>query len=146
MLKDLIKMVQNDVRANYFVVCPNSYGLSRILTKVLRKVAVEEDIKVIEASKLLVDAARGVANMTRMFSVGASKFNHIVILGMDRLPWGSEGPLLKVVEESATTRFYFQAPEITKKLKTLASRSVVVYLPFMTKKADIVTGKQKSSS
>jgi len=133
MIKDFLQLVKKNRRANYFVVCPPTAGLGVILRNVLDEVANTNDLYFEEAKDFSVERARVIARQVSMRPVGGSNYSHVVISNVEKLPLDCVGPLLKAVEESVSGNFYFQASSIPSKVFTLASRSMVFRLPFLTK-------------
>lgn len=118
---------------NYFVVCPDSLGLSLLLPRVLEKLASREDIHFLQASHLTKEKARQMEKEARKAPSGMSNHTYFCISLLQNLAPDSVGPLLKVVEESKYANFIFQAQTITRETRTLLSRSMVIRLSFMSK-------------
>ena len=74
--------------------------------------------------------------------MGSSDHSYFIIQSLQNLPTDSVGPLLKAVEEAKYSVFIFQAQTITRAVRTLLSRSILVKLPFMSKK--VVLGNMQA--
>jgi len=106
-----------------------------LLQKTLPKIASTEDYYAYQAENITKAKAREIEAEARKAPRAGSKLSHVFIAGMEKLPTDSAGPLLKAAEEARWTRFIFQAESLPVKLHTLMSRSNVVRLPFLSKKA-----------
>lgn len=135
-LKDFLTLVvsSGNDRINYFVVCPDNLGLNLLLPKALYKIAAKDDVVFVDATSLTKDKARQLEKEARKAPVGLSNFTFFFVAGLQNLPVDSVGPLLKVVEEAKYSCFIFQAQFIPKRVSTLLSRSMLVKLPFMSRR------------
>lgn len=122
-------------RTNYFLICPDNLGLLSLLPNALRKVAAAEDIHVFDAEGITKEKARQIEQEARKGPLAGSTYTHFFLHGLQKIHPESVGPLLKATEEARFARFVFQAQARTRKTNTLMSRSTVIQLPFLTKKA-----------
>lgn len=104
------------------------------MPKALKKVAADEDVNILDGAQLTKEKARQVEEEARRAPRAGSPLNHMFIYNLARIPNDSVGPLLKAVEEAKFTRFIFQTQVRTRGLNTLASRSTVILLPFLSRK------------
>lgn len=141
-LRELLVLLETKEKTNYFLLAPDNLGLSLLLPKVLEKKAAREDIHYLDAAEITKEKARQLEQEARKAPVGMSDYTWFVITGLQRLPAESSGPLLKVVEESKYACFIFQAQVIPRSLRTLLSRSMLIRLPFLTKR--MVLGNMQS--
>lgn len=133
-LKLLLTLLEKGRKVNYFVQCPDSLGLNLLLPKTLAKVAAPDDMHFYEASGVTKEKARQIEKESRKAPVGASDYTYFIISGLQSLPPDSVGPLLKAVEEAKYSIFIFQAQTIPRAVRTLLSRSMLMKLPFMSKR------------
>lgn len=141
-VKAFLTLVESGHRANYFVVAPDQLGLHLLLPRSLEKVAAKEDIHFYDAAGVTKDKARQLEKESRKAPVGSSEFTYFVITGLQNLPTDSVGPLLKAVEEAKYAVFVFQAQSIPRAVRTILSRSILVNLPFLSKK--VVLGNMQA--
>jgi len=142
MIKDFLLLLGKGKRANYFVIAPDQLGLNLLLPKSLAKIAAREDIHFFNAADVTKEKARQIEKESRKAPVGSSDFTYFVISGLQNLPTDSVGPLLKAVEEARYAIFIFQAQALKRSVRTLLSRSILVKLPFLTKK--VVLGNMQA--
>lgn len=135
LIKTFLTLTEGGHRANYFIVAPDLLGLHLLLPRSLAKVAAKEDIHFFDAANVTKEKARQIEKESRKAPVGSSDFSYFVITGLQNLPTDSVGPLLKAVEEAKYAVFLFQAQHIPRAVRTLLSRSILVKLPFLSKKA-----------
>lgn len=133
-ISTLLKLITAQPHTNFWVVCPDNLGIGPPLQGALSQSAADEDVKFIDAATITREKARQIEKDARFAPAGSSDLVHIFIQGMQKIPTGSVGPLLKVVEESKYARFIFQSQHLPSKIRTLSSRSSVVHLPFLTRK------------
>lgn len=134
LLKTFLTLVEGGHKANYFIVAPDQLGLQLLLPKAFAKVVSIEDCHFYEASTITKEKARQIEKEARKAPSGSSDFSYFVISGLQNLNSQSVGPLLKAVEEAKYSVFFFQAQYIPKACRTLLSRSILVKLPFLSKK------------
>lgn len=134
-LKDLGKILGQPGRTNYYVVCPDSLGLELLIDRFLSPIASQQDIHHFQAKDVTKDRAREIEVETRFHPRTGVQLTHIVMWKTQFLPAESVGPILKAVEEAKNARFIFQGQSIPKKVWTLMSRSSVVRLPFLSRRA-----------
>ena len=134
-IQEFLRMAQFPDRTNFFVVCSNDLGLGMLLPRSLKKIASPEDYYAYQAENITKAKAREIEAEARKAPRAGSELSHVFIAGLEKLPTDSVGPLLKAAEEARWTRFIFQAQEVPEKIHTLMSRSNVVKLPFLSKKA-----------
>lgn len=130
-----LELIRAQETQNIYLLTPDDGGMALLLPRALAKVARPADIQTIDAASLRVDAARELAKDCGFSPRGGSSRTHIVIRRMDRLAAYCVGAVLKAVEESQFARFIFVGSSIPYACQTLASRSLVVRLPFLTRKA-----------
>lgn len=130
---EFLKAVREDPGTNYFVATPDGAGLVILLPRVLAKIAQPEDVRIVDGAVLRADEARSIAQEARMAPIGGSTHTHFVIRRADRLSESATGALLQASEESLRARFIFLGRSL--RPDTLASRSVRVRLPFLSKRA-----------
>lgn len=143
-ISDFLALLSKPERTNYFVLAPDQLGLNLLLQKALESVATSEDVQFHEAGLLTKERARQLEAEARMGPRGGSKYTHFYISKLQNLPVDSVGPLLKAVEEARFARFIFQAQRFDKKIETLKSRSVVVKIAFLTRKAVLANMKLRN--
>lgn len=129
-----LKLVEGGHKANYFIVCPDQLGLTILLPRALSKVAATEDIYYHDAASITKEKARFIERECRKAPSGSSNFSYFVISSLQNLPSQSVGVLLKVVEEARYSVFFFQGQVIPRFARTLLSRSILVKLPFLSKR------------
>lgn len=135
-------LLEKGHKANYFVLCSDLLGLNLLLPKALGKVAAVGDIHYYDASQITKEKARQIEVESRKAPAGNSDYSYFVISGLQNLNSESVGPLLKAVEEAKYSVFLFQAQSIPRKIGTLLSRSILIKLPFFSKK--IVLGNMQA--
>lgn len=128
-------------RTNFFVICPDNLGLNLLLTGALSPIASSEDLYFYDASNITKEKARQIEEEARFGPRAGSPLSHFFIYSTQQLPSDSVGPLLKAVEESKFSRFIFQSQYDPPKIHTLMSRSSVVRLPFLSKRAVLANMK-----
>jgi len=134
-IQEFLRIVNYPDRTNFFVICANDLGLGMLLPRTLKKIASPEDYTAYQAENVTKAKAREIEAEARKAPRAGSQLSHVFVAGMEKLPTDSAGPLLKAAEEARWTRFIFQAQDIPEKLHTLMSRSNVVRLPFLSRKA-----------
>lgn len=133
-LQTFLSLVEGGHKANYFIVAPDQLGLQLLLPKAFSKVVANEDVYFYDASTVTKEKARQIEKEARKAPVGSSSYSYFVISGLQNLPPQSVGALLKAVEEAKYSVFFFQAQYIPRNCRTLLSRSILVKLPFLSKK------------
>lgn len=141
-IKTFLNLLESGRKSNYFIQAPDQLGLQLLLPKSLSKVASGEDIHFFEAANVTKEKARQIEKEARKAPVGSSDFSYFIIQGLQNLPVDSVGPLLKAVEEAKYSMFIFQAQVIPRFVRTLLSRSILVKLPFLSKR--VVLGNMQS--
>jgi hypothetical protein len=134
-IKTFLGLVEKARRINFYVVCSDLLGLQLLLPKSLQTVVTPGDVHYLDASNVTKERARTLEKEARKAPAGSSRFNVFVIYSLQNLPPDSVGPLLKAVEEARYSIFIFQAQVIKRATRTLLSRSVLVNLPFFTKRS-----------
>lgn len=142
LIKTFLGIVEGGHKANYFILAPDQLGLQLLLPKSLEKVASKEDIYYYDAATITKEKARQIEKEARKAPVGSSEFSYFVLTGLQNLAPDSVGPLLKAVEEARYSVFFFQSQSIPRWLRTLLSRSILVKLPFLSKK--VVLGNMQA--
>lgn len=120
---------------NFFILCNDQLGMTQLVPQALQKGFSSLDVVVVNAKGLTIERARQMEEEARLSPRGDSGRTHVFIYGMSQIPTGSVGALLKIVEESPTTRFVFQGQSPMYKDRTIRSRCVVLKVPFLSKKA-----------
>lgn len=133
-LRTFLSLVEGGHKANYFIVAPDQLGLQMLLPRAFAKVVATEDTHFYEASTITKEKARQIEKEARKAPSGSSDYSYFVISGLQNLNSQSVGPLLKAVEEAKYSVFFFQAQWIPRYCRTLLSRSILVKLPFLSKK------------
>lgn len=141
-IKTFLTLTEGGHRANYFILAPDQLGLQLLLPRSLGKVAAREDIHFFDAASVTKEKARQIEKESRKAPVGSSDFSYFVLTSLQNLPTDSVGPLLKAVEEAKYAVFLFQAQYIPRAVRTLLSRSILVKLPFLSKK--VVLGNMQT--
>lgn len=141
-IRDFLRLVGQPGRSNYFIVCSDDLGIPLLLQGALSPIAATDDVYYYDAEQITKEKARQIEAEARMAPRGGSALSHFYIYSLQKLPTDSVGPLLKATEEAKYSRFIFQAQAVPPKVHTLMSRSSVVRLPFLSKKA--VLGNMKA--
>lgn len=141
-IKTFLSLLESGHKCNYFVVSSDQIGLHLLIPRSLDKVAAKEDVHFFDAANVTKEKARQIEKEARKAPVGSSDFSYFVIQGLQNLPTDSVGPLLKAVEEAKYSVFIFQAQVIPRTVRTLLSRSILVKLPFMSRK--VVLGNMQA--
>lgn len=134
-IQDFLRLVSQPGRRNYFVQCSDDLGIILLLQGALSGIAAADDISFYDAESVTKEKARQIEAEARLAPRGGSQLSHIYIYSLHKLPADSVGPLLKATEEARYSRFIFQAQSTPAKIHTLMSRSSVVKLPFLSRKA-----------
>lgn len=140
-IQELLKLLSQTGRLNFFILAPDELGLLRLLPKALEKVAALEDILYYDAEHITKDRAREIEKEARSAPRAGSELQIMYIYSLQKLSGESVGPLLKAVEDAKYTRFIFQAQSTPRKIHTLMSRSSVVRVPFLSK--DVILANVK---
>lgn len=133
-IKEFLALLGTGKKINYFVECSDLLGISLLLPRVLEKHMAKDDVHFFDAATLTKEKARQLEKDARKAPVGSSAHSYYVITSLHQLPEQSVGPLLKAVEEAKYAAFIFQAQYVKRETRTLLSRSMLVKLPFMSKK------------
>lgn len=141
-IQDFLRLVGQPGRTNYFVQCSDDLGIILLLQGALSSIAAADDVYFYDAESVTKEKARQIEAEARLAPRGGSALSHFYIYSLHKLPTDSVGPLLKATEEARYSRFIFQAQSAPFKIHTLMSRSSVVKLPFLSRKA--VLGNMKA--
>lgn len=121
---------------HFYAVTPDGAGLALLVPRILRGIAAERDVRILDGSQLTVRDARRVAQEAGMSPVAGGPVTHFVVWRAHDLKPEAAGALLLAIEEAARGRFAFVAARDPRgALRPLASRCVLVRLPFLSKRA-----------
>lgn len=133
---EFLKALRENPCTHYYVVTPDGDGMVRLIPRVLRAIAAEPDIRVLDSASVKIAKARRLAQEVGMAPVGGGRVTHFVIWRAHTLDAATAAALLYAVEEAARGRFVFVAGRSPRGAhRPLASRCVELTLPFLSKRA-----------
>lgn len=131
----VLALLKDRPSSNIYIQCADSLGMTQLVPQALAKAFSSLDVHVVNARGLTIERARQLEEEARLKPRGSSDRTHVFIYGMSSIPTASVGALLKIVEESPTTRFVFQGQQQLVKDRTIRSRCTLVRVPYLSKKA-----------
>lgn len=134
-VQDFIRILGEQPEDHFFAVTPDLEGTLRIVRRSLLAMQPACDVRVHDGSALQVAEAREVASDARRAPLGGSRRASVLVWRAERMPRDAAAMLLAPVEEAGGARFIFLASgEVPDHVEPLASRSVTVRLPFLSRR------------
>lgn len=129
----LIELLFSEEKLNIYLVGAKDWGFESLIERTLRVKGGLEDYTPLSAQSTSIDRLREIVRNSDQRSHGSMSTNLVALFNTQELRRGSEGVLLKVMEESKTTRFLIHTSWDTPVLETVKSRSVFIQIPFLSR-------------